>query len=313
MHLDFDGTTEQARGPINSSYAQSLTAVTYAVRALVGRAAPLNEGLWRSYTVNLPMGTVICPAHPAACNTRMSGPTPSIVEAILWALSGVAPNGIGIAASGVPDVHAINPRAKDEYWLHFEAEWGGAGARSSKDGVDSGGTPMLGSGGGMIPVETQEAMYDYLCERYTLRQDTGGPGRFRGGLGITKDYRFLRPCYVSARTDRWKFPPIGVEGGKAGLPGEFLLNPGKPGERRLHSKFSELMVDDGDVVSLRTMGGGGYGDPLTRDIERVLDDVRRGHVSRACARSEYGVVIVDGAERPEIDRDATRVLREGTS
>ena len=103
---------------------------------------------------------------------------------------------------------------------------------------------MLGSGGGMIPVETQERMYDYMCERYVLRPDSGGPGRFRGGLGIQKDYRFMRQCYVSARTDRWKFPPVGVEGGSAGAPGSFVLNPGTAGERHLHSKFSELAVDD---------------------------------------------------------------------
>ena len=169
---------------------------------------------------------------------------------------------------------------------------------------------MLGSGGGMIPVETQERMYDYMCERYVLRPDSGGPGRFRGGLGIQKDYRFMRQCYVSARTDRWKFPPVGVEGGSAGAPGSFVLNPGTAGERHLHSKFSELAVDDGDVVSLRTMGGGGYGPAFERDPERVLTDVLRGHVSVDAAASLYGVVLAEGADGMQIDAIATAAARE---
>jgi N-methylhydantoinase B len=311
LTVDMGGTSAQARGPINSSYAQTLTGITYAVRCFVGRGAPLNEGLWRAYDVHLPFGTVVYPAPPAACNTRMSSTTPSVVEAILWALAPVAPNGVGIAGSGVPDVHAINPRGDGEYWLHFEAEWGGAGARSTRDGVDSGGTPMLGSGGGMIPVETQELMYDYRCERYELVPDSGGPGRQRGGLGVRKDYRFQRECSVSARTDRWVFPPAGASGGEAGAPGSFLLERADGSSRSLPSKFAEVAVGPGDLVSFRTMGGGGYGSPYARPPAEVLEDVRSGKVSVEAARERYGVVVVASPSGDKIDQAATTSIRAG--
>jgi N-methylhydantoinase B len=257
----------------------------------------------------LPRGTVVYPNPPAACNTRMSSTTPSVVEAVLWALSNASGKAVRIAGSGVPDVHAINPRDTDEYWLHFEAEWGGSGARDCMDGVPAGGTPMLGNGGGMIPIETQELLYDFRCERYMLLPDSGGPGEYRGGAGVQKDYRFQRPCSVSARTDRWKFPPAGLAGGHAGQPGEFILNPGTPSQRSLPSKFADLLVGSGDVISFRTMGGGGYGLPGDRDPERVLEDVVAGVVSPEHAREAYAVVVRLEDGHYSLDRTATSAER----
>lgn len=313
LTIDLTGSSPQAVGPINSSEAQTITAITYAVRCVVARAAPLNEGLWDSYDVVLPRGSVVYPEFPAACNTRMSSTTPSVVEAVLWALSSAKHGSVGIAGSGVPDVHAINPRDSSEYWLHFEAEWGGSGARHCNDGVASGGTPMLGSGGGMIPIETQELLYDFRCERYQLRRDSGGPGQFRGGPGIQKDYVFLRPCSVSARTDRWRFPPAGRAGGEAGRPGAFVLNPGAATEAWLTSKFADLAVSPGDVISFRTMGGGGYGPAFERPPELVLSDVIAGTVSLDAARADYGVVLTDDAGVLSIDELATQQERSSRS
>jgi N-methylhydantoinase B len=317
MKIDLSGTSDQARGSINSSFSQSLTAVTYAVRAYLGSDIPLNEGFWRPLTWYLPLGSVVNPRFPAACNTRMANTTPSIVEAVMWALRPVAATRsvIHVAGSGVPDVHAMNPAAEGEYWLHFEAEWGGTGGRSNKDGVDGGGTPMLGGSGGMIPVELSEAMYDLRCERFALRRDTGGAGKFRGGLGLEKVYRFLRPCVLSARTDRWVFPPAGLDGGSAGAPGGYVLNPGTEGEQQLPSKFAEMIVDAGDVVSFCTTGGGGFGDPFEREPARVLADISSGKVSRASAQEQYGVVTVsrnvDGETVLAIDDVATAEARNG--
>jgi N-methylhydantoinase B len=316
LTVDFDGTSAQARGSINSSFSQTITGVTYAIRVYVGDI-PLNEGFWRAVDIRLPHGSVVNPQYPAACNTRTAGTLPSVVEAVMWALSQAAPTVGIVAGAGVPDVHAMNPaRSVDgragEYWLHFEAEWGGGGARNTCDGVDAGGTTMMGGHGGLISAEATEIMYELRCEHFRLRPDTGGAGRFRGGLGVEKNIRFLCDSVVSARNDRWAFPPAGIAGGKAGSPGAYVLNPGRDGERALASKFAEREVSKGDVISFRTMGGGGYGPPADRDPDVVLEDVRCGRVSVAAAARQYGVVIVTNAhgEPVLVDVDATKRRRE---
>jgi N-methylhydantoinase B len=155
-------------------------------------------------------------------------------------------------------------------------------------------------------------MYELRCEHFRLRPDTGGPGRFRGGLGVEKNIRFLCDSVVSARTDRWLFPPAGIARGRAGAPGAYVLNPDQQGERLLASKFAELEVSKGDVISFRTMGGGGYGSPAERDPDLVLDDVRSGRVSTAAAAREYGVVIMTDADGSpgSVDPNATQRLRQ---
>ncbi|MBV9661408.1 MAG: hydantoinase B/oxoprolinase family protein, partial [Acidimicrobiales bacterium] len=151
LSVDFSGTSPQARGSFNSSFSQSLTAVTYALRVYLGDI-PLNEGFWRAVDIRLPLGTLVNPRRPAACNNRTASTMPAVVEVVLWSLSQALPDTEVVAGAGVPDVHAINPAGEGQYWLHFEAEWGGGGARSTKDGVDAGGTPMLGGHGSAISV-----------------------------------------------------------------------------------------------------------------------------------------------------------------
>jgi N-methylhydantoinase B len=310
MLVDFGGTSPQAKGSINSSFSQTTTGVTYAARLYLGDI-PLNQGFWNAFEIRLPHGSLVNPRHPAACNTRTAGTLPSVVEAVMWALAKAAPNQGVVAGAGVPDVHAVNPARAGEYWLHFEAEWGGGGARSSSDGVDAGGTTMMGGHGGMISVEATEMMYDLRCEQFRLRPDTGGPGKFRGGLGVQKDIRFLSDCVVSARTDRWVIPPAGIGGGGPGAPGQYVLNPGRLDEQHLPSKFSEFEVGSGDLISFRTMGGGGYGPPISRDPTMVLRDVTSGKVSIEGAREEYGVVICNQLDTSSlcVDAKATETLR----
>ncbi|MBV9659937.1 MAG: hydantoinase B/oxoprolinase family protein, partial [Acidimicrobiales bacterium] len=162
-------------------------------------------------------------------------------------------------------------------------------------------------------VETTELMYDIQCERFRLRPDSGGAGRYRGGLGIEKDIRFLVDCIVSARTDRWVFPPGGIRGGSSGAPGAYVLQPDQPDEVRLPSKFGEYPVHAGQVMSFRTVGGGGYGPPMERDPGLVLDDVRSGKVSIEAARRDYGVVVAGSAPRSDmtVDQAGTDRLRAG--
>jgi N-methylhydantoinase B len=311
VHVHFQGTSAQARGSINSSYAQSLTAVTYALRCYFGRGSAVNQGMWRAMHITLTPGTLVNPNFPAACNTRMANTTPSIVEAVLWALREHASEDVGyVAGGGVPDVHGVSPYNETPFWLYWEANWGGGGARDGVDGVDGGGTPMRGGTEAMIPVETAELAYPVLIERFARRQDTGGPGRFRGGCGIEKVIRFECPSIISGRTDRWLYPPRGLDGGLDGAPGAYVLNPGTDGERYLPSKFAGVRVQAGDRIAYRTVGGGGIGRPFDRETERVLDDVIEGRVSVAAAAADYGVVLERGDDRRwSVDGAATATLR----
>jgi N-methylhydantoinase B len=185
---------------------------------------------------------------------------------------------------------------------------GGTGARYGADGVDGrdSGISNLANN----PVETVEAEIGVEILRYALRADSGGPGQWRGGCGLELSFRVLKDgAEVLGRgMERIKFRPWGVRGGGPGAPTEFLVNVGTPNKRR-YGKIDLLAVERGDVVTLRTAGAGGYGDPMARDPAQVLSDVRRGLVSKEAARTIYGVAIagdaVDQAETARIRADKT--------
>ncbi len=156
-----------------------------------------------------------------------------------------------------------------------------------------------------IPVEAQEARHPIIVERFELMRDSGGPGRFRGGSGIRRDMRFLADDgKLTNLSDRQRFAPYGLFGGKSGRLGRTVINPGSD-EQIAHSKAS-CDFRYGDIVSFQQPGAGGYGDPLERDPSRVLDDVLDDYVTVEMARDEYGVVIVGET----VDEAATRELRE---
>ena len=159
-----------------------------------------------------------------------------------------------------------------------------------------------------IPVEAQEQNHPIIVERFELIPDSAGPGRFRGGCGIRRDMKFLaEDGKLTNLSERQRFAPWGLFGGKSGRLARTVVNPGA-GERVVHGKTSEDF-DCGDVISFQLSGSGGYGNPLERDPARVLDDVLDGYVSVEQARTGYGVVI-DPATMA-VDARATEVLRDG--
>ena len=159
------------------------------------------------------------------------------------------------------------------------------------------------------PVEAIETEFPVRIERYELRQDSAGPGRFRGGLGQRRQWRILSDeASVNLRTDRFKFSSPGLFGAKLAKPSRCTLNPGAPEERALTSKIAGLRLKKDDIVVFELGGGGGYGDPGERDPERVRNDVLRGYVSREAAVSDYAVALRDDLS---IDAEATGALRAG--
>ena len=227
-----------------------------------------------------------------------------IVDVVIGALAQAVPRRVAAAPSQFMN-SAFGGRSGrgDEQFVYFELLFGGTGARPDRDGSEA---MCSGLDVANIPVEVYEATSPMRVERFEVIPDAGGAGCFRGGCGVRKDVRVLADSIVLTNMgDRTETPPYGLAGGRPGSPGRSVLR-AAAGTSDLESKGT-YVVNRGDLVSLRLSGGGGYGDPLERDPERVATDVREGYVSAGAARRDYGVALVPGSGDPDIE--ATRRLR----
>jgi N-methylhydantoinase B len=183
---------------------------------------------------------------------------------------------------------------------------GGSGGRWYADGED---TVHVVPDSRNIPVEFAEARWPFVVERLGLAVDSGGPGRHRGGLGYEKHIRMLRDAHFMSIADRSRLACWGVRGGRAGRPFEVVIDPGGPNERAVDALADADPVRAGEVIRIRTTGGGGWGDPLDRPCDDVARDVRWGKVSLRGARDDYGVVVGGPREDPVVDEAASERLR----
>jgi N-methylhydantoinase B len=262
----------------------------------------------RPIRARAPEGSLFNPRPPAAAGGR-AVMQQRIVDVILAALAQPAPDRVIAASShwANPIFEGMDPR-RGKRFVYYDIAVGGMGARPSKDGAEA----VCGSFNlENIPVEVNESNYPILVERLELTTDSAGPGRFRGSCGLRKDIRFLGTSgSLSNLTDRHRFDPPGLCDGRPGARGATILNPGTAGAQTLHSKAIHPLVQ-GDLVSMRVSGSGGYGDPLTRDPEAVARDVFLGYVSAKAAREAYGVAV--DPTTGEVDRPETGRLRAAGS
>lgn len=285
--VDLTGTSPQARGPINSSYTQSLAGVWTGLRYFIDPSIPTNEGCFRPLRVVLPEGTLVNPRPPGAVNARIATVS-AMVESMLQVLSQQRPE-CTMAASGTVHVYTMAGSSTDtgrKSWLFLDRDWGGVGAVWGSDGVDCS-TPT-GGRGAQAQMETYEAEYPVRFESHRLLTDSGGPGTWRGGLGVERTIRVLTEAVASARTDRVRFPPLGASGGAAGRAGAWIVNKGLPDERVLRPKHMNVRLAPNDTLTMQTSGGGGVGPPAERAPDRVADDLAHGKISEAGANEQYG-------------------------
>ena len=302
VHFDLAGCDEQRRAPVNSTYAQTFSACAYVVKCLVDPDLPVNEGFYRLVTVDAPPGTVVNCTWPAPVvggwetQTRL---TDVMFRALLPAFPDRLPAGTKamMAQAGFGSLDA----AAGKYVCFYDTFAGGYGGRSASDGPDA--VQAHGQNTENAPIEETELNYPVRIPTLSLVEDSDGAGRFRGGLGLRKDYLFDRPTTFTILADRDKSGPSGAFGGDDGRRAEYvLIRDGA--ETRLSSKTT-VDLEPGDVVSCRTCGGGGYGPPGERDPDRVARDVREGKVSVERARDVYRVAVVGGA----VDETETSELR----
>jgi N-methylhydantoinase B len=298
---DFTGSAPQVRGAINSPLPFTKSAVYAAVRHLVGGDPPNNEGYFRPIEVIAPPGTIVNPVLPASVAARgLTGFR--LANALFGALAQIAPDRVfACEVGGDTGVSFGGYDAQRRPFVFLEFLFGSWGGRPSKDGVDACSSSVVNFSNN--PIEVIESEYPLLIERYGYVPDSGGPGQFRGGLAILRQYRFLEATgTLQLRTDRRRFLPYGLAGGRPGTPSDNVLNPDTT-PRHLPSKCT-LEVRKDDVFRHLLAGAGGWGDPLARDPERVLKDVLEEKLTAPYARREYGVAI---------DLEAQKVLEEETA
>lgn len=285
--FDFSGTDDQAGGPINVQPGLVKSCVAYALIGMLDPTIPNNGGIRRVAETRFRDGTVLKPIFPAPSNQYMSSMI-ATTEAVLAALSGFAPDRRIAATGGCGASSIAGRRADGSSFVQFEpiaSAYGGSARGDGASGVD-----VLLSNCSIGAIEILESEYPTRVRRFELIPDSGGPGRFRGGLAPRRLYEVLVDgAQWAVRGGRNAIPPAGADGGHPGRCGRYVLNPGTPGERAFPSRFSGVELRAGDLLLVEKPGGGGVGDPHSRDPERVIDDVLDGHVSPACATAIYGV------------------------
>ncbi|MEI6170916.1 MAG: hydantoinase B/oxoprolinase family protein [bacterium] len=308
LTADFTGTGPQNRGPMNTPEPSTISATRYAFKIVTTPHLPCNEGFFRALRIVIPDGSFLKPRFPAAC---AMWPTPSttIPDLFLKALAPAIPDrvrGGHFGDSMANFIYGVDPKS-GKYYVCAEADAGGYGGKPLEDGEAALFSMTLGDTYN-VPAEVVEVRYPWRVERYELVQDSGGAGKSRGGLGVRRDYRLGSDAGLTVTADRVKYtPPWGVFGGRPGKTNLTVVER-LDGNKEEWRKISNLPLKKGEVVSFRGGGGGGYGNPLERDPNRVARDVVDGYVSMAAARDEYDVVI-DPATL-QVDRAATAALRK---
>ena len=304
--FDFTGADPQRSAPMNSNLTQTFTACVYVLKCLVDPDIPVNEGFYQPIEVTAPKGSALNARHPGAI---VGGWEVSmrLCEVLFKALSKAVPDRVPAGTKGMichVGFGGEDPRTGD-YYTFLETLAGGYGGRNRSDGPDAVQTHIQNTQN--APIEETELNYPVRITRYNLIPDSEGAGRFRGGLGLCREYVFPEhePVFTTL-ADRAKFPPWGLFQGGDGQPARYLsISNGNP--RKLPSKGT-AQVELNEHVRVETCGGGGYGPPWERDPELVLRDVREEKISPARARDAYGVVV--DTERWTVDLAETQRLRQ---
>ena len=308
--VDFSGSDRQVKGPANCVLGVAYSATYCALFNLTDPTIPKNHGCYRPVTIIAPEGLVVNARFPAPVVSGNTETSLRIIDTVSAALARVIPERVIGGDSGTATAHTaggFDPRTGEYYAWYLGSDPTAWGARATKDGFELAGGPRIGGSVSQVSMEVFETRYPFLVEMYAFMPDSGGPGRFRGGMsGVTIMRPLGHECEVGGANDRCVIPPYGVFGGMPGLHGENKI---------LHADGSETSIDraggkiarPGDVLYFRAPGGGGYGDPLDRDLDYLQHDMDIGLVSAESARRDYGAILDESGKA--IDRQASEVKR----
>jgi N-methylhydantoinase B len=309
IRCDFSGTSSQVPGPTNGGLATTATSCFMVLKSFLDPKASVNAGYFRPLTVEAPKGTILNAQYPSP----MGGASEirrTVEATVLGAVAQIVPDESCGDTKGSANHCYIAGRdpGSGEGFLYYEYPCGGTGAVLGNDGEDVIRTYNEGDFNAVQPVESLESRLPLLVEESGLRIDSCGHGQWRGGLGMERKVRVeAAGAALTVLTDRVVIPPYGVCAGGSGGGNRFtVLHQGREVEpSEIPGKATAFPLEHGDVVVLRSAGGGGFGDPLRRDAAAVLADCRQGCITAGMAREVYGVVIEDGV----LDEAATDAER----
>ncbi len=302
LMFDFRESGDQAEGPINLRPPLVRGCCYYALIATIDPSLGNNGGVARVVETQFRRGSLLDPHFPAACNTYMPS-TLAVTEIVLRALSGFVPER-RMAGVGGADSTSIGGRRDDgSTFLQYELMGSAYGGRASKDGVS--GTAVLISNARSAPIEVIESEFPTRIRRFELIPDSGGPGQHRGGLAPRREYEIVADeAQLMLRGGRHVHPAFGRDGGEPGRVASATLHAQGAPPVSLPSRFSGRQLLRGDRVTFDKAGGGGFGDPHRRPVDRVVGDVLDGYVSRDAAIERYG------ADPADVDAALAAWLRD---
>ncbi len=317
LTVDYTGSDPQRRGPVNCTYGVTASATYNALLHITDHSIPSNHGCYRPVRIIAPIGTIVNVQYPGASVGGNSEIHPHLVMSIYGALHQALPDRVSAHDGGTSALMAIGGVHPDtgEVFVNLTNEGCGWGGRPSKDGNNA--LCIPNGNCALQPIEILETRYPMLHEALEIAEGSAGAGRNRGGFGYARQYRVLSEymrlsCFVEKLHQR----PWGLFGGEPGKNSALLVDRGGHDDWKTFpeafgvacaGKFSDVYLDYGDRVRVTTSGGGGYGDPLERDLDRVADDVTQGFISHEQATEEYGVVFTD--DLTNIDHVATETFR----
>lgn len=313
ISMDWSGTDPQVKGGVNLPFSSTRGVGIYALKAALAPDVVPNAGLWAPLTVTAPEGSFVNPLPPAANQASAAESIQRCADLLMSCLLQAAPDQVmagSFASSTVVMLEGRDPIAwrrqilRRDRGISMDQSPGGMGGRLAGDGVSG---IKVHTGNARVPsIEGVEFGMPVRALRWERVPDTGGAGRERGGCGVAREWMALDDdVNVTLMAERAVIPAPGVLGGRAGTTARYVINDGADEGRTLPSKTPPQKLARGDRFLIQSAGGGGYGSPVDRDPQRVLDDVLDGYISADAARADYGVEIVDGV----IDVEATARLR----
>ena len=311
IHVDYSGSAEESQGPLNVSEVLAHCFAFMGVKASLDPEGSINSGSFRPISVTAPKHSMLNASEPSPAAGMAELGQASIF--VMQALSNVAPRtvsaGEGAGANHQNLFGIDNRQAVPKRYIYYDYPGGGGGGRYDKDGLDF--VRSLRSGNVNIqPVEVLESLFPIRFNQYELRKNSGGPGQFRGGMGVVREYTIPSSGTISFLGDHAIVPATGLSQGHPGLTAKWeLIRSGKSRliSPRFHSKATGFSLSRSDIIRISTQGGGGYGDPLLRSPNLVLQDYLEDKISLDHARAKYGVVL-DGIP-PTINLEETNALR----
>jgi len=290
LTADFTGSSPQVRGALNSTLSFTASVVGLCVRSVLQEDIPNTAGMFKPLNIIAPPGTVVNVEMPGASSMR--GITGfRMTDVVFGALAGLLPDRVLAAGEGGNTLVIIGGQKPNKTpYVYYELLSGTWGARPDRDGNDGLCNPANVASN--IPVEQAETEYPVRVERYGLMRDSGGAGKFRGGLAIEREWQLLSgEAHLAIRSDRRDHLPYGLYGGKPGTPSTNILYSANGGDKQVLPTMISTTMSAGQRIYHKQPGGGGWGDPLQRDPAAVAMDVKNEKVSVAAAREQYGVVL----------------------